>query len=43
MLKFECPKCGCDSCTVRYQITDELKITCIRCGYQWTEKPLDER
>ena len=35
-----CPKCGCSSVSSRYMM-DCIQRTCPRCGYVWSERPLD--
>jgi len=37
----KCPKCGCEQVMAFYDERDQLLRTCIRCLYDWTEKPLD--
>lgn len=36
-----CPKCGAATIDVSYdKQTDMMKLKCLRCGFQWKEKPL---
>ena len=50
-----CPKCGSGQVDVKWfpkgdtprhisqPLTEHLRVTCGRCGYAWSELPLDQR
>lgn len=39
-----CPKCTSYSVSTRYdRIRDVLRLTCLSCGYSWTDRPADRR
>lgn len=45
-----CPKCGCRHISVKYEkrttfggVMNLLRRMCVRCGYDWLERPLDHK
>jgi len=36
-----CSKCGCGDADTNYYSVNKLKRTCVNCGYEWYEEPLD--